>query len=247
GFNYVAGIAEDRSGVLWLTSVFGDGLNTLDVRTGEFARYSLFPDEPGGENMRGMTGIHEGADGTLWMTTMDNGLLSLDPRRKQFSRYLNGQTTRIFEDAEGVMWIGTRNRGVIRFPEKSLAFVNYQPTTAEAAGRQANGIQSVGADSQGDLWIGTSRALEMLNRNTGEVTLYHHDRKDPRSLSDASVFAEVEDRSGKMWFGTYGAGLNLLDRTTGKFTVWRHDPRNPDSLISDLIICLLLDSEGILW
>ena len=247
GFNYVAGIAEDRSGVLWLTSVFGDGLNTLDVRTGEFARYSLFPDEPGGENMRGMTGIHEGADGTLWMTTMDNGLLSLDPRRKQFSRYLNGQTTRIFEDAEGVMWIGTRNRGVIRFPEKSLAFVNYQPTTAEAAGRQANGIQSVGADSQGDLWIGTSRALEMLNRNTGEVTLYHHNRKDPRSLSDASVFAEVEDRSGKMWFGTYGAGLDLFDRTTGKFTVWRHDPRNPDSLISDLIICLLLDSEGILW
>ncbi len=247
GHDYIQDITEDRSGSLWLSSLFGDGLSALDVSTEEFTRYSVFPEQPGDQSMRGVTRIHAGLDGTLWMTTMDNGLLSLDARRQQFSRYPGGQTTRIFEDAEGVIWIGTRTRGVMRFPEKSRAFVNYQRTAGQPASGAGNEIQSVGTDSRGYLWIGMSNGLEMLDRKTGQVTLYQHKSKDPGSLSDAPVFATAEDRAGRIWFGTYGAGLDLFDRTTGRFTALRHDPKNPDSLSSDLIVCTLVDHEGMVW
>ncbi len=247
GQDYIGSIAEDSFGTLWLTSVFGDGLSALDIQTGRFTRYSAFPEQPGAENMRGATSIHADADGSLWLTTMDNGLLRLDVRRKEFSRYLGGQTTRIFEGAEGVVWIGTRTRGVMRFSEKSLAFTTWEQTAGQPADRQGSEIESVGTDSKGYLWIGMSNGLEMVNRETGEITLYRHQSNEPRSLSDAPVFATAEDRSGRMWFGTYGAGLDLFDRRTGRFTAWRHDPKNPDSLSSDLIICMLVDHEGTLW
>ncbi len=247
GHDYVRNITEDGSGNLWLSSVFGDGISALNVQTQEFTRYSVLPERPGDQNMRGVTSIHEGADGTLWMSTMDNGLLSLDAGRQQFSRYLDGQTTRIFEDTEGSMWIGTRTRGVMRFAEKSRAFVNYRQSSGQPSSRTGNEIDSVGTDSEGHLWFGMSKGLEMLDRKTGQIVLYQHKSKEPGSLSDAPVFATAEDRAGRMWFATYGAGLDLFDRSTGRFTAWRHDPKNPDSLSSDLIICMLVDHEGMLW
>jgi ligand-binding sensor domain-containing protein len=137
--------------------VFSDRLSSLDVKTQEFTRYSFHPEQPGEENIRGVTSIREDADGSLWLTTMDSRLLKLASERKEFSRYSYGQTTRIFEDAEGVIWIGTRNRGVMRFPRKSLAFFNYQQRNNQPAGLRNNEIESVGADSQGFLWIGTTK------------------------------------------------------------------------------------------
>ncbi len=247
GHDYVSAIREGPTGTLWLASVFGDGLSAFDVKTQEFTRYSFHSEQPGNENIRGVTSIYEDADGSLWLTTVDNGLLKLDAGRKEFSRYLNGQTTRIFEDAEGIIWIGTRNRGLLRFSRKSLAFVNYRRKVNQFPGLRNNEIQSVGADSQGNLWIGTPSGLEKLDRNTGQLTLYQHDFKKPWTLSNAPVFATAEDRSGRLWFGTYGAGLNLFNRATGKFFAYHHDPKNPDSLSTDLILCMLVDSEGILW
>jgi signal transduction histidine kinase/CheY-like chemotaxis protein/streptogramin lyase len=174
-------------------------------------------------------------------------LLKLNADRREFSRYSNGQTTRIFEDAEGVIWVGTRTSGVLRFPEKSLAFVNYRRQVNQPPGLRNNEIQSVGIDSQGDLWTGTASGLERLDRKTGQLNLYQHDSKNPWSLSNSPVFATAEDRLGRLWFGTYGAGLDRFDRATGRFFAWRHDPKNPDSLSTDLILCMLVDHEGILW
>ena len=54
----------------------------------------------------------------------------------------------------------------------------------------------------------------------------------PGELSSTWIVSMSEDRSGRLWFGTVGAGLNRLDRRTGKFQVFRHDPTDPHSLES---------------
>ena len=40
GHDYVGSILEDRSGILWVGTVFGEGLSAFDVKTQEFTRYS---------------------------------------------------------------------------------------------------------------------------------------------------------------------------------------------------------------
>jgi ligand-binding sensor domain-containing protein len=69
----------------------------------------------------------------------------------------------------------------------------------------------------------------------------------PGELSSTWIISIVEDRSGYLWFGTVGAGLNRLDRRTGKFKVYRHEPADPHSLSHDTVPKLFVDSRGILW
>ena len=131
------------------------------------------------------------SDGSLWLTTIDHGLLKLDPARKEFSRYLSGQTTRVFEDAEGTIWVGTRNRGVVGFIRSPAAFVNYGEKDNSLKGPKDD-IQSVGTDSHGLVWIGTANGLQMLDPKTGGITRYQHDAQNPYSISNAPVFAIAE-------------------------------------------------------
>ena len=108
-------------------------------------------------------------------------------------------------------------------------------------------IWSVQADSQGFLWIGNEDGLNRLDPKTGRFTFYQHDRKDPHSLSYNKVSAIREDRSGTLWFGTYGGGLDRFDRRTGRFFAYRHDPKDSASLSSDAVLSLLIDRQGTLW
>ncbi len=247
GHDFVSDIVEDRSGVLWVASWFGEGLSSFDTRTQEFTHYSFHPEQPDRASISGVSSMHVDADGSLWVATTDSGLFRLDAGRKKFDRYTTGNVARIFEDAEGVIWIGTRSRGVMRFLRKAPAFGNYQDKISQLQAIRENDIQSVGTDSRGSLWIRTAKGLYMLDRKTGRLTQYKHDAKDPYSLGNSSVSAIVEDRTGAMWFGTYGAGFYRFDRATGRFFAHRYDPASPGGLSNDLIRCMLLDHEGMLW
>ena len=59
------------------------------------------------------------------------------------------------------------------------------------------------------------------------VKVYRHDPDDPNSLSHDSVVNILEDRTGTLWIGTYGGGINAFDRKTEQFIRYQHDPANP--------------------
>jgi len=61
--NYVGNILEDRSGILWLGSVIGNGLSALDLRSQELTTYSFLPEQPASDSVSGVASIHEDADG----------------------------------------------------------------------------------------------------------------------------------------------------------------------------------------
>jgi signal transduction histidine kinase/streptogramin lyase len=105
---------------------------------------------------------------------------------------------------------------------------------------------SIYEDSHGILWVGSMRALGQMDRKSGRMTFYRA-AGGPGELSSTWIISIVEDRSGYLWFGTVGAGLNRLDRRTGKFNVYRHDPTDPHSLSHDTVPKLFVDSRGILW
>ncbi len=63
-------------------------------------------------------------------------------------------------------------------------------------------------------------------------------------LSQSTVYAILQDRSGFMWFGTEN-GLNRFDGYD--FTVFQHVPGDPSSLSHNSVLTLYEDREGILW
>ena len=78
-------------------------------------------------------------------------------------------------------------------------------------------------------------------------THYQYDPDDPTSLSNDTVWAILEDRSGRLWIGTDGGGLNRFDRAGESFERFAHDPSNPAGPSHGKIRHLVEDHRGLLW
>jgi len=66
-------------------------------------------------------------------------------------------------------------------------------------------------------------------------------------LSHNNVLLIYEDRSGVLWIGTFGGGLNEFSRETEKFTHYQNDPNDPNSLSNNSIASICEDQSGVLW
>ncbi len=65
-----------------------------------------------------------------------------------------------------------------------------------------------------------------------------------QGLSQVTVFAIAQDKSGYIWIGTQD-GLNRFDGY--RFKVYQHDPRKPRSISDNFITAIMSDSNGELW
>ncbi|MBD3868135.1 MAG: hypothetical protein IFK94_08415 [Acidobacteria bacterium] len=75
-------------------------------------------------------------------------------------------------------------------------------------GLSQSSVNCIVQDNQGFLWFGTQ---DGLNRYDGyEFKTFHHDDRDPGSISNNFVWALHVDRNGLLWIGTEGGGLSLL-------------------------------------
>jgi diguanylate cyclase (GGDEF)-like protein len=103
------------------------------------------------------------------------------------------------EGAEG-LWIATERGGVDLFADDRVA-----RTIGPAQGLAHPRVWSLGADGDGNLWIGT---------DGGGLQRLSHGRLDSFStrngLGNDFVWAIHEDREGSLWVGTNGGGLTRL-------------------------------------
>ena len=94
--------------------------------------------------------------------------------------------------------------------------------------------------------MGGSLGLTRIDGKSGKYSFFREAGPAPANLSNSFVISIVEDRSGYLWFGTYG-GLNRYDPRTGRFAAFRHNPADPHSLSHDIVYSLMVDHQGTLW
>jgi ligand-binding sensor domain-containing protein/signal transduction histidine kinase len=244
---------EDRFGLFWIYHVSPNALAVFDRNTNTLTHYA-FPDrESPGAAVTRVTTMIEDRRGTLWVATHGDGLLKFDRDHRRFIRYRNdpgdpeslpqNNVEGLFADREGNLWAGLGRMGLALFSRRPLPFQRFLHLDAPN-----NSVQPfVGAiyeDHQEILWIGTTAALNRIDRKTGQSTYY---RRTVGPAATTDVVTIREDRSGNLWVGTYGHGLLRFDRRTGHIKTYQHDPADPHSLSSDMIIRLLEDHNGALW
>ena len=78
---------EDHAGVLWIIYTSGNGLASWDRHSRRLTLYSFKDREPPASQLSGAAGIHEDADGNLWLATYGSGLVRIDPSRRSAVRY----------------------------------------------------------------------------------------------------------------------------------------------------------------
>jgi ligand-binding sensor domain-containing protein/signal transduction histidine kinase len=241
--DYAVCFLEDREGNLW----FGtekSGLHCWQQRKSlAYTRQDGLPDDR-------ILAVCQTRDGAVWIGT-DSGL----------GRFWNGTWTNysteqglacphvraLAEDGAGRLWVGTRD-GLSCWD--GGRFTNFR-FEGEWFNTKVRALLVAGDET---LWVGTVSGLRRvnlaglaLNTPTGgtngfqilpdSVVPFHTNGLSPRD--DVRVL--LEDRTGAVWIGTQGGGLNRWRE--GRFATFSMR----DGLSSDFVWALHQDADGVLW
>ncbi|GAB4126915.1 MAG: hypothetical protein Fur0015_00500 [Ignavibacteriales bacterium] len=106
-------------------------------------------------------------------------------------------------------------------------------------GLSNNAINSVLQTSDNYLWIATKDGLNRFDGQSFKV--FKADEKIKNSLPENYIMCLLESKSGKLWLGTWGAGLCWYDKVYEKFISLKENNTN------DYIQCLYEDEAGNIW
>ncbi len=204
--------------------------------------------------------ILEDKSGNLWFGT-DGGVSKYDG--KSFTTFTdkeglaNNTVWSILEDKSGNLWFGT-DGGVSKYDGKSFT------TFTDKEGLANNSVRSILEDKSGNLWFGTDgggvskydgncvddiingtniypRTQQDLKKNKKDLVKSFTTFTDKEGLANNTVWSILEDKSGNLWFGTYGGGVSKYDGKS--FTTFT----DKEGLANNSVLSMLEDKSGNLW
>ncbi len=257
----ISTVVEDQDGGLWIGTL-DRGLDHLDAERRSVVNHGPESDDPAGLPSAAVEALYLDRTGALWVGG-PGGLARLehDHRgRRRFVHYkhdprdprslANDSVLSLFEDSAGRLWVGTV-RGLELFDRASDGFLHMTADSPVLAGLGWEEFYDMLEDRSGELWFAAYGAglyrldptSEPLRPGVGQFVRYRHDPRDRRSLSTDKTYCLHEDRSGALWIGTFGGGLNRLDPQRTDFTHYGIE----DGLPSEVVYSILEDDEGFLW
>lgn len=240
--NRVVDVIEDNSGNLWFAT--DAGISKFDGKT--FTNYS----EEDGLCSNMISNLFIDSKGKFWIGTWGGVCTFNGTSFEDFpipyptiTTKMNPDTkdwiTAITEDSNGHIWIGRDGYGASRFDGSSMVHF----TTTD--GLNSNNVQTIIADQEGTIWIGT-RVAEKDNPDAkdrfGKGGLNKYDGKrftqftEVSGLADNDVYAIYEDHSNKLWVSSISNGVYKF--ANGVFTNYQV----PTSTMS-----FLSDRQGTMW
>ncbi|SDK67648.1 Signal transduction histidine kinase [Pedobacter sp. ok626] len=211
-----------RSKQLYL-GTYSNGLVVMDLKTGQFRQITNHNSHDA-LNSNDIFCVKEDKGGKIWVGTNGGGVNVLNSKDKVLVKYCknpkainerdypgNNFVRFIEEDNAGNIWIGSYGSGIAVFNPHSNKFIVY----SKANSKLPNDLtMSILKDRLGNIWVGTfSGGLSLFDDKTGQFITFSE--KD--GLNNATVYAIVEDKQGKIWLST-NKGISSFDRKTKKFT-----------------------------
>jgi signal transduction histidine kinase/ligand-binding sensor domain-containing protein len=99
------------------------------------------------------------------------------------------------------------------------------------------------------LWIGTRiQGALLYNRKEDRFYNFENNEFDEGSfVTNNSVRSMLVDRSGTMWFGTWGDGIAVLSPAAQKFSHYKHLPGEKYGLSDNYVNTFTEDNHGNIW
>ena len=258
--NDVTCIYKSSDGIMWI-GTFTGGVNKHNPTTTIFERYQKQIDNPNSLLQDSLVwSLFEDSQNYLWIGTQNGGLsrYNVENQTYQIYRHDKNDSTSIsgdtvlsaFEDTQGNLWFGTATQGLNKFNRQTHTFerIGQNHGTSQATNNllsSNNLVSNIVQDGDNHLWVATAHGLNKININTGKITHFFHDPKDPTSLSSSRINSLYIDHQQRLWVVTYNKGINLLDNDS--FIHFRHNPNNINSLTSDFIHDITQDRIGNYW
>jgi len=242
-------VIYDEEDFLWIGTE--NGLNIWNRKTDTYQHFTHDYNDEYSIGSNAVWAIFRDSRGSMWIGTWGGGLNLFNEKTGKFKRYLFDENDPnsiggnnifgIIEDKNGFLWIASMLGGLNKFDYITQKFTKYKYEQGKNS-LPTDWVLEVCESSLGELWISTTEALTLFNRDAGKFTVFKNDAQDNRSISYNTVNDIFEDSKQNIWLGTNN-GLNLFHREDSSFSCYKVI----DGLPNNSIKAICEDENGNLW
>ncbi|MFT3682129.1 MAG: two-component regulator propeller domain-containing protein [Ferruginibacter sp.] len=258
--NEVRGIYYDRQGRVWAGAKSG----RLYIYQNEKEIKDLFSNEPA-NGFGYVYSILQDSKNNIWIGTKGNGLFKATPTDVTQSKYrlTHYQTDRnkkfglgcreiysLLEDKQGRICIGSFDEGLLLVQDgkDSVKFIHRNDAYFKYPKENFNKIRHMALDGKGNLWIGTTSGLLIMDANDpGKYVTCSKIPGDKESLGNNDIQFVYRDSKNQMWLATSGGGICLAKNNDIDNSLKFRNYTTRDGLSNDYVLSCAEDRKGNLW
>ena len=243
--NAVSAFLQDGPNHLWIGTEDG-GLSYFDTERKAFDSHPL-TSQNGKLSYHNVHSLFKDRAGNLWIGTFTGGLNVYNQETGSIRTYKhrlsdpnslsNNTVYKIYEDCTGAIWLGTISGLNVYNPEADN-FIRID----EGKLRQSC-IYDILEDKSGRLWVATYNNGVFVKEAGGNTWSQFVKTKSPSSISSNRVISLFESKSGDIWLGTDGGGLNRYHPENDSFESFGE----AQGIHSSVIYGILEDKQQHLW
>ena len=201
--NNVFAICKDRTGVVWVGTIYG--LNKF------YPKEKRFEIVPKMFNVN-VNDIMEDSRGMIWVASNGTGIHRYNPQSGEWTGFTQADgwnplgcdiATSLSEDFKGNIWITTEGGGVSIYNPFKNTFNTY--TTKN--GLPSNVVHKVLNGNNGRMWISTNKGLTEFDPSTDRF--YSHTHYNGLLSNQFNYKSGIETSDGKLYFGSIGGLIGL--------------------------------------
>ncbi|MGH7564489.1 MAG: two-component regulator propeller domain-containing protein [Gemmatimonadota bacterium] len=256
----ITSIEEDLDGTIWI-GTDGAGLyrlfrQGLEGTRSRFHRYTHAPKDPRSLSHDVVYDVLVDRSGTLWVGT-EAGLNRYDKNAAKagFARYtvnpaspvglIDSRISALYEDSKGRLWIGSvPGLSVFDSRRQHLTHYYHRYRTYRYGWGEAIALLE-GRD--GRIWMSTASELMRFDPTTQTFEYFQHDPRDLHGINSNRPTALFHDRTGVLWIGTNGFGINVHDQKTDRFQTFRRPEDHRSRQDGFSVYTLFEDQAGSIW
>ncbi|HTJ50149.1 MAG TPA: two-component regulator propeller domain-containing protein [Cyclobacteriaceae bacterium] len=248
--------AEDKYGNIWIGTSQG-----LVVYLRNENRFFAFNDPAFSVSKVSVISLHGDTNENLWIGSQGVGLYQLDLRQftthavkdfifvhvKSLKDYdLSKRTIQfVYEDKDKDVWIGTFGDGVYLVSNAKENFVKLQKPLYENSAVSFVPYYGMCHDQDGNLWLGTDGNGIYKSDLNGHVIEHYTAEKANGKLKDNAILSALNDRKGRLWFGSYSHGLFRYNSASNSFINYHY--KNATKPGGNDVRVIFEDSKNNIW
>ena len=158
---------------------------------------------------------------------------------------IDRRVSSLYEDSRGRLWIGSvPGLSVFDADRKRIRHFHHRYQSERYGWGEATGLLE---DRAGRIWVSTHSELMRFDPEAGAFRYFRHDPLDPGGINSNSPTALFRDRSGLLWIGTNGFGINVHDPKAGRFRTFRRPGDRSYRNSGFSVYTLFEDGDGDVW
>ncbi len=153
----------------------------------------------------------------------------------------------LYQAKDGKIWVATNNGAA--WLTVAGAYKRIESDGSKSDKLSHVSIVNIAQPHDDEIWLATyGGGINVLDAVSGKViSQIKHDVSVPSGINHDAFGALLLDRSGLLWLGTWGNGLNYYNTNNAAFSTLRHSPSNDNSLRYPDVLSVMEVDNGDIW